>query len=228
MSGALYIVSTPIGNMQDITYRAVEVLKTVDFIISEDTRETSKILNKFSINKPQVSYRDQNHHKIVQELLELLASGKQIALVSDNGTPAISDPGFKLIEAVHTAGHTVLSIPGPSALTAAISVAGLPTDKVVFLGFLPKKAQQRANILKEYGALDATLVIYESPFRAQKLFQEIYDELGNRFICICRELTKINETITRCPVKDILVSKVKVVYKGEFVVLVSKKDYMNE
>ena len=228
MSGALYIVSTPIGNMQDITYRAVETLKTVDFIISEDTRETSKILNKFSITKPQVSYRDQNHHKIVQELLELLALGKQIALVSDNGTPAISDPGFKLIEAVHAAGYKVLSIPGPSALTAAISVAGLPTDKVVFLGFLPKKPQQRAAVLKEYGALDATLVIYESPFRAQKLFQEINEELGDRFICICRELTKINETVTRCHVSEILEDKVKVVYKGEFVVLVSKKDYMNE
>ena len=141
-SGTLYIISGPIGNLQDITLRAIETLKNVDWILSEDTRETAKLLTQFNIQKPQLSYRDQNHLKSLPEIVKLLEEGSNLALLSDSGTPLISDPGFKLVREVLHRGFKVSTIPGPSAVIAALSISGLPTDKFVFLGFLPKGPNQ--------------------------------------------------------------------------------------
>ena len=147
-TSVLYVVATPIGNMKDITLRALEVLKSVDLVISEDTRETSKLFKQYGIDKPQISYRDQNHLKVLPVILETLSSKKSVALVSDSGTPLISDPGFKLVKAVREKNFKIEPIPGPSALIAALSASGLPTDKFAFLGFLPKGANQRKKLIK--------------------------------------------------------------------------------
>ncbi len=222
-SGTLYIISGPIGNLQDITLRAIETLKNVDWILSEDTRETAKLLTQFNIQKPQLSYRDQNHLKSLPEIVKLLEEGSNLALLSDSGTPLISDPGFKLVREVLHRGFKVSTIPGPSAVIAALSISGLPTDKFVFLGFLPKGPNQRKNLLAEYGAHDATLVIYESPYRIKKLLQEIKEALGNRTVCLAGELTKIYEKVVTKPVDQLLTEIDKLSIKGEYVVLVAKE-----
>jgi 16S rRNA (cytidine1402-2'-O)-methyltransferase len=223
VKGSLYVVATPIGNLSDITLRALEVLKSVNLILSEDTRETKKILDKFEISASQRSYRDQNHIHIINDIINLLEDGKNIALVSDSGTPVISDPGFKLVEDLSGKGFNILSVPGPSAVVAALSISGLPTDKFSFLGFLPKKPTHRAEILKTYGILESTLIIYESPYRVKKLLVEIKATLGNRRVCIVRELTKMYEEIVRGDVEYLINSNIK--EKGEFVVLVAKEGY---
>ena len=222
-SGTLYIISGPIGNLQDITLRAIETLKNVDWILSEDTRETAKLLTQFNIQKPQLSYRDQNHLKSLPEIVKLLEEGSNLALLSDSGTPLISDPGFKLVREVLHRGFKVSTIPGPSAVIAALSISGLPTDKFVFLGFLPKGPNQRKNLLTEYGTHDATLVIYESPYRIKKLLQEIKEALGNRTVCLAGELTKIYEKVVTKPVDQLLTEIDKLSIKGEYVVLVAKE-----
>jgi len=222
-SGTLYIISGPIGNLQDITLRAIETLKNVDWILSEDTRETAKLLTQFNIQKPQLSYRDQNHLKTLPEIVKLLEEGSNLALLSDSGTPLISDPGFKLVREVLHRGFKVSTIPGPSAVIAALSISGLPTDKFVFLGFLPKGPNQRKNLLTEYGTHDATLVIYESPYRIKKLLQEIKEALGNRTVCLAGELTKIYEKVVTKPVDQLLTEIDKLSIKGEYVVLVAKE-----
>ncbi|OGC38982.1 16S rRNA (cytidine(1402)-2'-O)-methyltransferase, partial [candidate division WWE3 bacterium RBG_13_37_7] len=193
--GQLYIVATPIGNLNDTTFRAIEVLKNVDLILSEDTRETLKVLRHFNMEKPQLSYRDQNHNKILPEIISLLENGKNLALVSDSGTPLISDPGFKLVRELLSKGFKVESIPGPSALISALVVSGLPTDKFAFLGFLPKGLSQQKTILETYGKLDATLIVYESPYRIKKLLETLHAVLGNRQVCIANELTKLHEKL---------------------------------
>lgn len=224
--GKLYVLSGPIGNLADITLRALDTLKSVDFIVSEDTRETSKLLNKYQIEKSQLSYRDQNHNKVVESIVALLKDGKDLALVSDSGTPTISDPGFKLVEQIRSQQIQIVPIPGPTAVISALSVSGLPTDKFTFLGFLPKNKSSRKKVLIAYGALDATLVLYESPFRIKKLLQEIKETLGNRVVCIARELTKIHEEVITGTVEELLAKKI--MEKGEFTVLVAKESYKYE
>ena len=181
--GTLYIIATPIGNLADITLRALEVLKNVSVILSEDTRETDKMLKRYEMNKKQISYRDQNHESIFPYILNELEKGNDIAIVTDSGTPLISDPGFKLVRELIGKNMNVVSIPGPSAVTASLVVSGLPTDKFSFLGFLPKSEGQIARILNDYGKLDSTLIIYESPFGVKKLLNIIKNTLGNRKIC---------------------------------------------
>ncbi len=224
--GNLYVISTPIGNLKDITFRAIEILKSVDYVLSEDTRETQKLFKIYEITKPQISYRDQNHLKVKDSLLGLLSQGLNLALVSDSGTPVISDPGFKLLNEVIKDGFTVITIPGPSSITSALSISGLPTDKFSFLGFLPKSAAARTQLLKTYGNLDCTLVIFESPYRVKKLLDEIKNSLGNRYIAVCAELTKSHERIYRGTIEqlDNLLQKEK--YLGEFVILVAKEGYL--
>ncbi|MBT6401456.1 16S rRNA (cytidine(1402)-2'-O)-methyltransferase [candidate division WWE3 bacterium] len=221
--GTLFIVATPIGNMKDFTKRAVEVLKDVDLILSEDTRETKKLLDSYNLTTDQISYRDQNHKKVFPRILDLLSIGKDLALVSDSGTPLISDPGFKLVQEVIRADYEVVTIPGPSAVISALSISGLPTDKFVFLGFLPKGRGQRAKILKEYGKLDATLVIYESPHRLEKILKDISDSLGNRYVALCGELTKMHEKCIRGFADDLL--DMTTGHRGEYVVLIAKEGY---
>lgn len=224
-SGILYVLGGPIGNLGDITFRALETLKNVDFILSEDTRETGKLLSHFNFSKQQISYRDQNHDYVKERIFDLLKEGKNLALVSDSGTPLISDPGFKLIDEALRSGFNVVSVPGPSALTSSLSISGLPTDKVVFLGFLSKKEKQRKDILIEYGKLNATLVIFESPNRVYKLLSELQEILGDRVVCIAREMTKIHEQVITNRLSVLLNSKELIKEKGEFVILVAKEDF---
>ena len=221
----LYVVSTPIGNLQDITLRALEVLKNVDLILSEDTRETAKILSKWDIKTTQISYRDQNHKKVISHIKDLLKSGKNLCLVSDSGTPLISDPGFKLVQELKKNRVPIISIPGPSAVIAALSVSGLPTDNFSFIGFLPKKLNQRKSILQEFGKLPTTIVIYESPYRVRELLNEIYQELGNRTVCLAKDLTKMYEEVRTAPLENFIKNPEEMKEKGEYVVLVAKENY---
>lgn len=220
MSGKLYIVASPIGNLEDISLRALKTLKEVSFILSEDTRETQKILNHFEITKPQISYRDQNHNIVIQKIIKILEDGLDVALLSDRGTPLISDPGFKLARDVISAGFKVESIPGPSSVISALVVSGLPTDRFIFLGFLPKSDSQRHEMLKLYGNLDSTLILFESPYRIQKLLEEIKHSLGDREVAVAKELTKVHEEVYRFNLKDLEAQKIDT--RGEFVVLISK------
>lgn len=224
-SGMLYVVAGPIGNLKDITLRALEILKSVDLILSEDTRETDKILKLYDIQTPQISYRDQNHAFVIKRITDELASRKKLALLSDSGTPLISDPGFKLVEEVMKRGFQVSAVPGPSAVVSALSVCGLPTDKFVFLGFLPKKTNQRHEVLSTYGALDATLTIYESPYRVRGLLDDIHKTLGDRTVCIVKDLTKMYEFVLKAKISDILKNPDVIKEKGEYTILVAKKGY---
>lgn len=221
----LYVVATPIGNFSDITLRALEVLKSVDLILSEDTRETDKLLRHYGFSKAQLSYRDQIHERVMGKILEFLDMGKSIALVSDSGTPLISDPGFKLVRDVKKAGFQVISLPGPSAVIAALSISGLPTDKFTFIGFLPKTKSHKEKLLKQYGEDEATVVLYESPFRVAKTLQEIYDILGDRTVSLAVELTKSHERVITDRLSNLLPRINDVVLKGEFVIMIAKKDF---
>ncbi len=221
----LYVISTPIGNMGDLTFRAVDVLKNVDLILSEDTRETEKILRKHDITKSQISYRDENHNKIIDHVKEFLAKQGDVGIVSNSGTPTISDPGFKLVREVKALGIDVVPVPGPSAIIAALSVSGLPTDNFTFLGFLPKSSTQRKRILKEFGDLPSTLVIYESPYRIKKLIFEVKETLGNRTACLAKDLTKKFERIITAPVEQIIDKEKLDSAKGEYVLLIAKEGF---
>ena len=221
MAGKLFIVASPIGNMGDITLRALEVLKDVSYILSEDTRETQKLLNYFEIQKTQISYRDQNHVQVLAKILDLMENGNDLAILSDRGTPLISDPGYKLVREVIGKGYEVVSIPGPSSVIASLVISGLPTDKFCFLGFLPRTESQRVKIIQKYGELDSTLIFFESPYRILKLLEEVKKTLGNREVCVVKELTKLHEEIYRFNLSDL--DKTKIDLRGEFVVLVSKE-----
>lgn len=223
--GKLYVVSTPIGNLADITLRALEVLKNVDLILSEDTRETDKILKTYQIECPQISYRDENHDKVFPHILDRLTRGENFALVSDSGTPVISDPGFKLIRELRKRQVPVESVPGPSAVTAALSVSSLPSDNFTFLGFLPKKASQRKEILVEFEDLPTTLILYESPYRIKKLLQEIAEIFGSRTVSVIKDLTKKFEKFYLGHPKEILEQLKDGKPKGEYVVLIAKKGF---
>lgn len=223
--GKIYIISTPIGNLTDMTLRSIEVLKGIDLILSEDTRETDKILKKYEIQKSQLSYRDQNHNVMFPKIVDMLEDGLDIALVSDSGTPLISDPGYKLVRDVIRKGFDVVSIPGPCAAISALVSSGFPTDKFSFLGFLSKSSNERSKILEEYGSQDSTLIIYESPFRIEKLLEEIKKTLGNRQICLANEITKMYEKFYRGKVEELLEAVKDKKLKGEFVVLIAKEDF---
>jgi len=220
-----YVVATPIGNMGDITYRAIETLKNVDLILCEDTRETKKILDKYNISKPTMSYHAQSKLAKTDKIFELLSEGKDLALVSDAGTPGISDPGAMLISQIKNNlrhGVDVIPIPGPTALIAALSASGLPTHEFTFLGFLPHK-KGRETLFKEIAEAERTMVFYESPHRILKTLESLQKFCPNKKVCIARELTKIYEEFKTGSPKEILdylvVNPVK--QKGEFTVLVS-------
>lgn len=193
--GKLYIVSTPIGNLGDITYRAVEILKSVPFVLAEDTRESIKLFNKYDIHTKLISYRDQNHERIVSKIKEKLDMGLTLALISDSGTPLISDPGFKLVRELRENEYIVESIPGPSALISALSISGLPTDKFVFLGFLPKSDKKRKDMLKKYFELENTVILYESPKRVLSLLWVIDDCTKENTVVLAKDLTKFREEV---------------------------------
>ena len=221
--GTLYLVSTPIGNMEDITIRAINILKKVDIILAEDTRITSQLLKRHNISyKLLKSYRDQVHYKAIGPIKDALNQGLNIALVSDAGTPTISDPGFKLVRDLKTANFKVVTIPGPSAIIAALSISGLPTDKFVFLGFLPKSAKKRKEILETYCNLNISIVLYESPHRIKKLLQLIEKEIGDCQVSLARELTKIYEEILTDKIKKLIKALDTIKDKGEYTVIIHK------
>lgn len=196
--GTLYIVATPIGNLEDMTFRAVRILHTVNLIAAEDTRHTGKLLQHFQIKTPQISYHEHNRQSRIPELLEYMGNGQAIALVSDAGMPGISDPGYELVIACIDAGITVIPIPGASAVITALSAAGLPTDRFVFEGFLPPKAAKRREYLESLETESRTLIFYESPYRLPESLQDLATVWGgDRQIVIARELTKLHEEFWR-------------------------------
>lgn len=192
----LYLVGTPIGNLEDISLRALRVLRTVALIAAEDTRHTGRLLKHFDITTPMTSYHDFSRPEAVAALVARLDGG-DVALVSDAGMPGISDPGYRLVNAALAAGHTVTPVPGPTALTATLVSSGLPTDRFLFLGFLPRQRQARRAALADVAALPATLVAYEAPHRLPDMLADALAVLGNRGVCIGRELTKLHEELWR-------------------------------
>jgi 16S rRNA (cytidine1402-2'-O)-methyltransferase len=224
VSGTLYIVATPIGNLEDITLRALRILREADLIACEDTRQTRKLLDRHGIAKPLVSYHEHNELARAGELVAELKAGRNIALVSDAGTPLIADPGYRLVAQARSAGIAVSPIPGPSALIGALSASGLPTDAFFFGGFLPAKKTQRRKVLEQVKSYPATLVFYEAPHRILEALDDIAEVLGARKLMLARELTKIHEeflTGTSPHLRDELAQRH---LKGEFTIMIAKAD----
>lgn len=221
-----YVIGTPIGNLEDITYRAVRILGEVDMVLCEDTRVTANLLNKYGIKKPTMSYHSQSKIAKLEKILELVGEGKTLALVSDAGTPTISDPGSVLISSIREqfSDVEVIAIPGPSALTSALSISGLPGSEFLFLGFLPHK-KGRETLFKEIAASERTVVFYESPHRILKSIESLKKYVGERKVVIARELSKIYEQIisgTPAEIENYFKENTDKV-RGEFVVMVSAK-----
>jgi 16S rRNA (cytidine1402-2'-O)-methyltransferase len=219
--GSLFIVATPIGNLEDVTYRAIRILAEVDLIAAEDTRKTKILLTKYNINTPLTSYHKFNIRSKTPHLVELLQAGKKIALVSDAGMPGISDPGFELIRASVDQSIRVEPIPGASAAITALAASGLPTDRFLFEGFLPKKPGKKRKVLKGLKEDPRTIIIYESPYRLVKTLNDLYEILGDRDIAVCRELTKKFEEIVRGKVGDVLAKFQNQKVRGEIVLVIS-------
>jgi 16S rRNA (cytidine1402-2'-O)-methyltransferase len=221
MPGILYIVATPIGNLEDITLRALRVLKEVDVIAAEDTRHTQILLSRHDIHTPLTSYHEHNEKTKAQELVTRLARGQNIALVSDAGTPAISDPGFRLVVQAIRAGVRIIPIPGASALTAVLSASGLPTDRFVFEGFLPAKKRQRRERLQTLRDESRTLIFYEAPHRLKDALGDIHELLGNRQAVLAREVSKIHEEFLRGPVSELVHALGSGDIRGEMTLIIS-------
>ena len=220
----LYIISTPIGNLKDITLRALDILREVDFIACEDTRVTSVLLNNYDIHKELVSLNAVNESSKIDYVLTRINNGERCALVSDAGTPGISDPGARLISAAIKAEIKIIPSPGPSAAIAALSISGLPPDSFVFEGFIPQK-KGRQKKLKELSAEERTIIIYESVYRIEKLLNELNEYMPGRLIVVCRELTKKFEETWRGTPEEILQSLGEKVIKGEFSVVIAPKKW---
>ncbi len=223
MTGALYLVATPIGNLEDITYRAVRTLKEADLIACEDTRQTRKLLDHYGIDKPTVSYHEHNEAERAEDLAARLRSGTSIALVTDAGMPLVSDPGYRLVRAAVEAGVPVIPIPGPSAALTALAASGLPTDAFHFAGFLPHKPGQRLKALEAIADEHATVIFYEAPHRILEALEAVEEVLGARPIVVARELTKLHEEFLRgtaAEVRAALAARDSV--KGEITLLIGK------
>jgi 16S rRNA (cytidine1402-2'-O)-methyltransferase len=218
--GTLYLVATPIGNLEDITLRALRALKECDVVAAEDTRRTGLLLKHFEISKPLISYFQFNEAKRSEQIIERLRRGEKVALVTDAGTPGISDPGERVVKAVIAAGLRVEAVPGPCALVAALTASGLSTDEFHFIGFLPHKSGQRRTQLERLKTVSGTLVLYESPYRIGKLLAELGEILPERKVVLARELTKKFEEFLRGTPAEIIAQIGHRTLKGEFVVLV--------
>lgn len=219
-SGVLYVVSTPIGNLKDITFRAIEVLQTVDLIACEDTRRTKILLEHYQIRKPLISYFEYNKLKRTDFILSSLKEGKNIALVTDAGTPGISDPGSSLIRMVIEQNIGIFAIPGPTAFVMALTISGFNTHKFIFEGFLPAKRNARKRALANLKSERRTIIFYESCHRLLKTLEDIKEVLGNRDIVVARELTKMFEETRRSTVEEMLNHFSKTKIKGEFVIII--------
>ncbi len=217
--GTLYIVGTPIGNLEDITFRAVRILREVSLIAAEDTRKARILLDHYEIPTPVTSFFEGNERHKIESVLRALAQG-DVALISEAGMPTISDPGYPLVKAAVEQGVRVVPIPGPSAHTAALVASGLPTDQFLFLGFLPRKASDRSTLLAEVAPLSATLILYESPRRVEETLENLRQALGDRPVALCRELTKRYEEIWRGTLTDALPHLSEHPPRGEFTLVV--------
>src|SRR6266446_4106383 len=223
--GTLFLVATPIGNLRDISQRALEVLKQADVIACEDTRQTIKLLNHFGIEKPLTSYHEFNEQKKAEELTEKLSADIKIALVSDAGMPAISDPGYRIVRLCRERGVPVVAIPGANAAVTALAASGLPSDEFMFVGFLPPKKMARRDKLADLANVICTLVFYEAPHRIEESLEDIQEVLGDREVCIAREITKIHEEYVFGKLSD---ARKQVKALGEFVVVVAGASEVRE
>ena len=218
--GALYICATPIGNLEDITLRTLRILKEVDLIAAEDTRNSIKLLNHFEIKTPMTSYHEYNKYDKAKILVEKMQQGMNIALITDAGTPAISDPGEELVKQCHEAGVTVTSLPGPSAFVTALTISGQKTRRFCFEAFLPYDKKERNEILDELKTETRTIIIYEAPHKLKKTLKDLYENLGNRNISVCKELTKNHETNFRTTMKHAIDFYEQEEPRGEFVLVI--------
>lgn len=218
MTGTLYLVATPIGNLEDITLRALRVLKEVDLIACEDTRHTRKLLAHYQITSPTISYHEHNERERAGELIEKIQAGMKVALVSDAGTPLVSDPGFNIVRLCSEQKIPIVPVPGPSALIAALAASGLPTNEFTFAGFLPARRAARRARLAEFGGLKSTLIYYEAPHRIKETLEDARDVFGNRQCVIARELTKLHEEFIRGTLADIELREGAM--RGEIVLLI--------
>lgn len=219
--GTLYLVATPIGNLEDITLRAIRTLQQCDIVAAEDTRRSGQLLKRFDITKPLLSYFRFNEARRSEELLERLKRGERIALVTDAGSPGISDPGERVVRAALAAGFRVEAVPGPSALIAALTASGLSTEEFHFVGFLPHKPGQRRHKLGDLKPVPGTLVLYESPYRIQKLLVELCEIFPERQVVLARELTKKFEEVLRGTPAQLIQATAHRLLKGEFVVMIA-------
>jgi 16S rRNA (cytidine1402-2'-O)-methyltransferase len=222
MPGTLYLVATPIGNMQDITLRALETLRSVDLIACEDTRHTRNLLNHFRISNKTISYHEHNEHERAEELADRLIQGESVAVVSDAGTPGICDPGFRLVQRAIDIGAPVVPIPGAVAFVNAVAASGLPTDSIFFGGFLPAKKGERRKRLDELREIPATLIFYEAPHRLAKSLADCAEILGDRQAAVARELTKLHEEIVRGRLGELVEKYGQEKVKGEIVVVIDR------
>lgn len=224
MSGTLYLVATPIGNLEDMSFRAINVLKSVDVIACEDTRHSAKLLHHFEIDKKLVSYHAHNEKERSDEIVRWLVDGKSVAVISDAGTPAINDPGHVLVKAAVAAGIQVVPIPGASAFINAVIASGLPTDSIFFGGFLPARKNERRKRLEVLSLIPATLVFYETPHRITAAVDDCLDILGDRNAAVVRELTKLHEEIIRGNLTSIKTHFFSANPRGEYVLVIDRKD----
>jgi 16S rRNA (cytidine1402-2'-O)-methyltransferase len=220
--GILYVVATPIGNLKDITFRALEILKLVDFIICEDTRQTKKLLDRYQIEKPLISYHQHTKIQKIDYIINQIAQGKSCALVSDAGTPSISDPGSLLVARAVQSKIKIVPLPGPSALTAAASISGFFVDRFIFLGFPPHK-KGRQKFFEQIKESIYPVIFYESPYRILKTLSQIKDLVNDRQIVVCRELTKMFETVYRGSIDEVISQLEKEKIRGEFVVIINRE-----
>jgi 16S rRNA (cytidine1402-2'-O)-methyltransferase len=228
MPGTLYILATPIGNLEDMTYRAVRILGEVDLIAAEDTRHSLKLLNHFGISKPLTSYFDHNQQFKGERILQTLRDERSVALISDAGTPCISDPGFNLVRSAVAEGIAVIPIPGPCAAVTALSASGLPSDTFTFAGFPPARQGKRRAFLSTMAALPGTLVFYEAPHRLEETLRDMDEVLGERQIVVARELTKIYEEFIRGTAGEVLATVAQGKVRGEVVILVAPGEAAQE
>lgn len=223
MSGTLYLCATPIGNLQDMTPRVVETLQMVDIIAAEDTRNSIRLLNHFDIHTPMTSYHEYNKVEKARQLIVKLQEGQNIALITDAGTPAISDPGEVLVRMCHEAGINVTSLPGAAACITALTLSGLATRRFCFEGFLPVEKKEKKEILEELATETRTMILYEAPHHLIRTLEELYGALGNRKICVCRELTKKFETVLPTTLEEALELYKSEEPRGEYVLVVEGK-----
>jgi len=222
LPGHLYVVATPIGNLADLTDRARAILGAVDLVACEDTRTTGAMLTRLGLRRELVAYHEHNELEAAGKLADLVAAGKSVAVVSDAGTPALSDPGFRLVRACRRRGLPVVPVPGPSALTAVLSASGLPTNGFLYVGFLPSKSAARIGFFEKHREFDYTLALYESCHRIDKAVDEIVATLGPaRVVCVAKEVTKLHETFLVGPAGEVQARLAKTSLKGEFVLLIA-------